>query len=461
MTKEELLETSIGFSGGVLGLSPYDWQARAILPIEDALAGIPRKVAVVAPNGSGKDGVIIPSIAYYWLQHAPQGRIIITSKSDLQLTTQTIPNLDMHRQKFGYPEPVRSPRYTLLNNTGGVLTAFVTNAGVRIEGSHSRPGSPLAVIVNEAKSVDMDIFQGLDRCTIDLLVLISSPGMRQGRFYESCTALPGWTVIHAGLADCPHIPQHHIDDVISKWGPNHPFTLSTLHGQFMSQDEGVQFTNTWEEIESCIYFPPEWRPGFKYGFFDFAEGRAENVLAIRNGNKYEIADAWREASEDAVVGRAIYLLNKYNLKNGDWGADAAAKTILDKMAQAGFVGNRQNFGQRLGPDNPYSSWSSMAWREFAEKIRRREVIIPDDPILKKQGSNRKKIITPLGKLGLEPKEIMQRDRQLESPDRWDALIGAAAQHDDSMEVKENIIDLRDFEGFGRGNSEISKCVGSY
>lgn len=461
MTTDEAILTSNGFASGVLGLHPYDWQARALLPMEDAMRGIPQQLAVVAPNGSGKDGIIIPSLAYYWLFYNPRGRVIITSKSDLQLSTQTIPSLDRHWRKFGWSEPVRSPRYTLITPKGGILHAFVTNEGVRIEGAHSRPGEPLMVIVNEAKSVDMDIYQGLDRCTIDMLVLISSPGLRNGRFYEACTKLADrYTVIRAGLADCPHIPQSHIDDVIAKWGPNHPFTRSTLHGEFMSQEDGIQFTNTIEEVESCIVFPPQWKPGFQYGFFDFAEGRAENVLVIRNGNKYEVADAWREVNEDAVVGRAIFLVNKYNLKNGQWGADAAAKSILDKMAQAGFVGNRQNFGQTL-PNSPYKSWVAAAWREFADKIKNREVIIPDDPVLKDQGTSRKKIISPLGKLAVEDKAVMLRDRGVESPDRWDALVGAAAAHDDSMEVHENVIDLTQWKLNDQSARRIAKCVGSY
>ena len=466
MTNDETILTSNGFASGVLGLDPYDWQARAIIPVEEAMKGPfpsqnPQTVAVVAPNGSGKDGIIIPSLVYYWLFYNPRGRVIITSKSDLQLTTQTIPSLDRHWRKFGWAEPVRSPRYTLITPKGGSLLAFVTNEGVRIEGAHSRPGEPLMVIVNEAKSVEMDIFQGLDRCTIDMLVLISSPGLRNGRFFDACTnPTLGYTVIRAGLADCPHIPQAHIDDVIAKWGPNHPFTRSTLHGEFMSQEDGVQFTNTIEEIQSCIDSPPKWKPGFRYGFFDFAEGRAENVLVIRNGNKYEIADAWREVNEDAVVGRAIFLLNKHDLKNGMWGADAAAKSILDKMAQSGFTGNRQNFGQTL-PNSPYKSWVAMAWREFAQKVINREVILPDDPVLKKQGTDRKKTWSPTGKLAVEDKLVMLKERQIESPDRWDALVGCGMSHDDTLDVPENIIDLTTWKQQSGRNSSVAKCVGTY
>src|SRR5262249_22507932 len=145
---------------------------------------------------------------------------------------------------------------------------------------------------------------------------------------------------------------------------------------------------------------------------------------------------WREVNEDAVVGRSIYLLRQHNLTNEQWGADAAAKSILDKMASAGFVGRRQNFG---APDknNIYKSWSAMAWLEGCNKIKRREVIIPDDKVLRAQVTKRRKVYAPSGKLAVEEKYVMLRDRGLESPDRADALFGAMAEQDTSLQVKTN------------------------
>src|SRR6266576_2695403 len=337
--------TTSGFAGDMLGLSLYDGQGRSCMPIEKSptIVGAPsnavrQNVAICTPNGSGKDDRIIPTMAYWWLFYNPRGRVIITSKSALQLETQTIPSLDKHYQKFGWAEPVRSPRYHLITPTGGDLIAYVTNEGVRVEGAHSRPGEPLLMIVNEAKSVDDQIFEGIDRCTPDCLVLISSPGLRFGRFYQAFTKLRAfYTCIQVGLKDCPHIPKERIDHTIATYGLHHPITRSTLFGEFMSQTEGEQFCITIEEVEAALFYPPKWKPGFKCFFFDFADGRAENVFFVRNGNKYEMLDAWREQNEDAVVGRAIALIKENGFKPGQGGADAAAKQILDKMARAGYA----------------------------------------------------------------------------------------------------------------------------
>lgn len=453
--------TTAGFAELNLQLPLYDWQARALLPLERATGpnGKRQNIAVVAPNGSGKDDRIIPAAAFWWLFYHPRGKVVITSKSDMQLGEQTIRSLDKHWRKFGWKEPVQSPRYTLTTPDGGILVAFVTNDAARAEGHHSRPDEPLLLIVNEAKSVDESIFEGIDRCSPDALMLISSPGGRSGRFWECFTKLAKfYTTVRAGLADCPHISQDKIDHTIAKYGDNSGVTRSMLHGEFMDQEDGVFHCCTETEYDSCLNFPPTWKPGFRSGFFDFADGRAENVFVIRNGNKYEVADAWRSDNEDAVVSRALYLIAQSGLKPYEVKADAAAKSILDKMASTGFAIGRQNFGA-TDPTGIYKSWSALAWLEGSKKIRNREVILPDDKVLMSQVTTRRKVFETTGKLGVEPKYIMLEKRGLESPDRADALFGAMAEVDTSLMTNVLPFTLADLTVNDSDDSKIAACVG--
>jgi hypothetical protein len=311
------------------------------------------------------------------------------------------------------------------------VTAFVTNKGARIEGFHSKPGQPLLGIVNEAKSFDNDMWAGIDRWTLDALMLISSPGLKMGRFFDAFHKHRAqYTCINAGLTDCPHIPEGDIEFTLRTYGEKHPVTRSRLYGEFMDSDAEDPYCLTIGQVQKCIENPPSHVPGFRYGFFDFADGRAENVLVIRDGNKYTIADAWREESKDAVIGRALHLLNKNNLRPEQVGADAAAKDILDAMAAAGYPIHRQNFGARTKFEQ-YKSWSAFAWLTGAQKIIDREVIIPDDETLKSQLSTRKKVFTPEGKLAVEEKYQMAKNG-IESPDRADALFGAMSAFDTNL-----------------------------
>src|SRR5262249_18038882 len=160
---------------------------------------------------------------FWFLFYYPRGRVVITTRSDTQLETQTIANLDKHWRKFGWTQPVKSPLYTLVTPTGGSLIAFVTNEGTRAQGHHTTPDQPLLMIVNEAKSVHNSVLEGIDPCTPDVLLLIRSPGGREGRFYDCFTKLaPYYATIRAGLADCPHISQEKIEHTVAKYGADHP-----------------------------------------------------------------------------------------------------------------------------------------------------------------------------------------------------------------------------------------------
>jgi len=250
---DELRMRPEGFAPLMLGLSLYDWQARGVMPLE--LATIQRQnIAVCTPNGSGKDERIIPAAAFWWLFYHPRGRVRITSKSGVQLETQTIPNLDKHWRKFGWEEPVRSPRYTLRTPTGGSLIAFVTNEGARFEGAHGTPNSPLLDIINEAKSIDKDIYEGADRSSPDAQMLVSSPGHKEGRFYDCFNKLSNiYTTIRVGLKECPHISREKIDAVIAMYGEHHPITRSTLYGEFMDHVDEADALLTYDMIIGCEY----------------------------------------------------------------------------------------------------------------------------------------------------------------------------------------------------------------
>ena len=436
--------TTLGFAELDLGLSLYDWQAKALLPLERATGETGRRVnlSICTPNGAGKDERLIPVAAYWWLFVHPRGKVVIISKSAVQLENQTIPSLEKHWAKFGWPAPIHSPRFELRTPTGGSLVAFVTNEAARVEGFHKEDDvyGPLLYIVNEAATVDEGMFSGVDRCTVSALMLVSKPGLKLGRFYDSHTKYRAdFECTQVGLLECPHIPKEKIAYIEKIYGPDHPITRSTLHGEFMDQADGEFYCCTVEDVSKCLESPPRHEKGFKTGFFDFADGRAENVFVARDGNKYRIADAWRDSNEDAVVGRSIYNIRKAGLKPEECCGDAAAKSILDKMAAAGCAIRRQNFG---APDKSgiYASWGALVWTEGGKHIRDRDVIIEDDPVLIAQLTTRKKTWLPSGKLGVESKLEMSK-RGLDSPDRADALFGCMAQLDASLMMSSKIIDI--------------------
>jgi hypothetical protein len=252
MSVLEFLRDPAAFTQLALGVTPYPWQSRALVPLKTA-SDHQVRIAVCTPNGSGKDTVLIAAAAFYWLFNHPKGRVIVTTRSDTQLQVQTIPALDRHWRKFGWESPLRQPRFILSSRTGGQLTGLVTNEGGRMEGHHARKDSPLLIIANEAKSLDDQIFEAIDRCTYSALMLLSSPGYREGRFYEACEGnlKDQYLVVRAGLADCPHIPEARINGVRASYGDWHPITRSTLYGEFMEYSNDAFISH--ELITNCEY----------------------------------------------------------------------------------------------------------------------------------------------------------------------------------------------------------------
>lgn len=253
----DLLDSSlITFAEETLGFDLYGWQCDAIEPLDYASERLVL-VTLATPNGSGKTALVIPTAVLGWLALYPKGRVVYTTADGKQLDGQLMPALQSHRSKF--------PEWTFIEReirtpTGGFFYAFTTDQAGRAEGWHKLDNTtgPLLMIVDEAKSVRPDIFEAVDRCTYNAILLTSSPGKMVGRFYESQTREGlGYVRVKAGLADCPHIGQDKIDRLNAQYGPdgatpNPEFLRSTLHGEFMAADGEARFNREGLELLTAM-----------------------------------------------------------------------------------------------------------------------------------------------------------------------------------------------------------------
>lgn len=245
LDEEALLATPIGFAELALGMQLYEWQDRGLTWFEAAPM---RRVkgSISTPNGGGKSERIVATLFLWWLFVHPQGKVVVTSKSALQLETQVAPAINKHRAKF---DKWRFVEGRVTTPTGGLGIMFVTDEFYRAEGHHpvgDIKDGPLLIIVDEAKSVPEEVFMALDRCSYQALLYVSSPGFHRGRFYESQFFMQGFERLRIGLLDCPHISQEKIDDLMAIYGPdgsspNPQFLKSTLHGEFMDASAEGRF----------------------------------------------------------------------------------------------------------------------------------------------------------------------------------------------------------------------------
>ena len=437
----DVLATPVGFCEGILGYPRlYDWQRDVLDPFITASGVNARlvQVAVMSPNEGGRSSLLVSGIATWWLGLHPRGKVGITTADQKQLNEQVLPALDSNCVKLGW-HPVRSPYYRIVTPTGGRLIAFTTDDAGRVEGLHKGDDieAPLLWIVDEAKSVKPEIFTGVDRCSYNAKLLSSSPGLKRGVFFDAFTKNKSqYHTVAAGLKDCPHISRDKVDRIIATYGINHPFTRSSIFGEFMDQDEVDRYILSDSDLQRCLNSPPEHRPGFIFAFCDFGGGHDENVIAYRNGNKIEIAAAWRETNKEAAAGRFVREFVELRLRPEQIAGDAADKEMLDLLAKAGWPIARQNFGQTI--DSPvYTSWSAQAWMEGAAEIARCEWILPHDDTLFAELTTRQKKLNARGKWQAEEKYEMKK-RNVPSPNRADSVLSAMAARD--YEAQSGIIE---------------------
>jgi phage terminase large subunit len=422
-----------------LGIRLYDWQAEIVLAIDSSADKERVKLAVRAPNESGKTSRINVLSALWWL-YRYNGKVVVTSKDNRQIGDQFWPALRRLLYKFPDWKPTDS-EYTVITPESARLRAFTTKDPGRAEGFHHEDNQPLLVIVDEAKSIDEIIFESVDRCSYNVLLYISSPGGKEGRFYESFQS-DSFLHYHAGLADCPHISKERIEDTIKWYGENAEMTRSTLHGDFMDRVEGVIEIIGLGELE-------KWREtsiGRMHAqqqvfACDFARGGDENVIVHRIGNY--VAKGGIFTSRDKDTSRAVYEMvawlkdhgydsrDKHTIVIAD--ASGVGGPMCDQMRRLGVFVTEFNFGGHT--DDPhYKNEGTRVWYQTAQKIRENRIVCPPyhQPEVKRlfsQLSSRRQESDDMdNKLSMESKAKMKA-RGIASPDIADAFCMAFAMPD--------------------------------
>lgn len=421
-----LRDSPLLFSRKVMGTELYPWQAQ-IADAVDYGSSLERvRIAVRTPNESGKSSVVIPCVILRWLDRYPKAKVVLTSADARQLDSQLMRALHSYRYPHlqhwqFFQREIRIPQ-------GGQLVAFTTDEPARVEGHHGMKGAPLLMIVDEAKSISGDIFQAIDRCGYAVLLIISSPGLRSGVFFD-CFQVnrPNHICFEISLEQCPHISQEKIRDMLATYGEQHPLVRSSIYGEFMDLSEGERFIVNFQSLMEIVQNPPGARISrHEYAAFcDFAHGRDENVLAVRSGNKLMHLVGWHDDDAISIVGRFILEFRKHNLKAEQiWGdSGGLGLPMCDMLRDAGWPINRFSFGAKATDDERYISRGAEAWHSFAQRVAKQELVLINDPTLIGQLTSRKTTLDARGRLGVEKKDDMSA-RGVKSPDRADAVIGA-------------------------------------
>ena len=403
------------FAESILGIRPYDWQCHILLNYE---AG--NQTAAACANFTGKTSTVFPIAALWTLYNYPRARLMYLSATSAQVKNQFFASLERFRQRpalAGWTWLETEIR----NSQGGFLFGRATDTSGNIEGLHDQPASPAAILVDEAKSIRDEILDALERCSTSYRLFMSSTGSTFCEFYWIVTAKSHlWKVFTIPSSMCPHVPAAKIEADREELKDN---VFRIKHGAEWLYDEGDSMISL-EHVRALIEDPPEHAPGRPAAFCDFAGPGDESVLALCNGNRAEIVDAWRSKDTMHSVGKFLTLFRKLNLQSYQVGGDEGyGHQLMDCMQEEGFYMQRFNNGSPAKRSDIYANLSAEWWSTVGQLIERRQIIIPNDEKLIAQLTSRRKLYDSRGREKLESKAEL-RARGVESPDRADALIGA-------------------------------------
>jgi hypothetical protein len=407
------------FTESVLGIRPYQWQRETLCHIE---AGHP--TALTACNGAGKTSTVLVAAALWCLFNWPLARIVVTSASWSQLKKQffdTIRTWQRHplfRSHTFNEAEVRTPE-------GGFVVGLSVDEAGKAEGYHERPASPVMILADEAKSIADDVFTSLARCSATWRVYASSAGPACGTFYSCLTTFRNfWACILVKSSECPHISKESIELDRAMWGEHSPQFRQKHLAEFTAEDEEAFISM--ETARACMDNPPVFSAGRSWTFIDWSTGGDETVIATANGNRLQIVAAFRERDAVQCVRKVASILRERGLANfvsadaGGIGGPMCAQLSSD----FGIYTTRVNNGSPARKKDEFANADAEKWFAFRRLLEKREVILPADGELLKQLSSRRLQYDSKARIQLEPKESM-RSRGLSSPDRADAIIGAA------------------------------------
>jgi hypothetical protein len=410
------------FARSALGLNIYPWQAETLAAVGK---GFP--TALCAVNGSGKSSTVISALLIWFLSEFPAGRCIITSGSWSQLKAQVFDSA----RRFSDLPICRGWEFldaSIKTPGGGFCLGISVDEAFRAEGYHQREGSPVLLIIDEAKAVADAVFESFAKCTPTFKLITSSAGPASGRFYRYFSSESAyWFRRKVAYRECPHMnDQQRLAD-LEVYGLHSTFYRNRWLSEFAT-DAGEAVISL-DALRDCLSHPPQWvSPNYITAGCDFAAGGGDSCcFSVARGNKLSIVKDWRHQNPNHSAGQFITLFRAHQppLSGSQISGDAGGLGVgfLWDLEEAGFRIQPIHNGSPAKRDDLYANIAAEWWDNFNILVTKHAVILPDNERLLQQLSNRRREYDKNARIKLEAKSDMKA-RGADSPDLADSLIMA-------------------------------------
>jgi len=399
---------------------------------------LPFRLAMPAANSSGKDNFVIALFSVWFALTGQENYVVGTSSSFEQVKHQTEPHIrrfaDAINTNFGERYFYSTQFLHIIKKWNAKIRLFATNDAGRAEGSHPYGKGKMALIINEAKSIDEDIFSAIERCEgFSHWLEISSPGGSSGHFFESAKrAIQYPAPVQLGkyyyrkitAFDCPHIPKSYIDDKRERLGEESPLYKSSILAEFSDVESDNIIKRTW--VDACLAAAIPFN-GNDIGIgLDLAGGGDENAAFVRKGNR--IIHKFFFTQKDTTITSDAIDRELAPWKDGEYTFNAdnggIGQGIVDVLVKKGWRIIRRNNQSPAFKKNEFTNLGAEMWYHVKRLIERKDIHIPAAiPKLVEQLTTRSclGLESTQGRVALESKKEA-RAKGRPSPDRADAFV---------------------------------------
>lgn len=432
VSKPRELLPLFGFGGA------YDWQKEAM----DEVLSVYSRYGLCTMNESGKTSMAIPMIGLVAMSVFPGCQVVSTAGVERQIKQQLWPIVKAKCERFGgwvvTKDRVQAPQVDR-DVPASEWVTFVPKDAMLAEGYHGRmydlgggrkKYTPLLMIIDEAKSIERDVFEAWLRCNPDFWFTTSTPGEESGPFYDvMMDRTEYWKSRFIERGECPHfLGEKYVrtfDYLVRKYGIDSPFVQSMLFGKFFRAKERYVFDEFGRVQEAMGGTHAVWGFG-RACAMEFSAGGDEQVIGVREGNCVLEIKAFHERDTDRLCSLFAEVFRRWDLRPsqliGDNGGLGLA--IMDNLEARGWRGMRRYMGNEPARDQSFfvDQYAEDHWL-VRTLVNDGAIVLPADDTLKEQMRVRKYEIRneDNNRIKVERKKEV-RKRGEDSPDRLDMLV---------------------------------------
>ncbi len=395
-----------------------------------------RRVVVPSGHGIGKTWLMARITLWFLMCHYP-AKVITTAPTWNQVEKLLWSEITKayHTAKFSFGGEllltslkIEEDWFAMGFSTTGTAAEREFGA-TKFQGYHSEN---LLVILDEGPGVPHATWMASETLVTgqnNKIVAIGNPTSPTGDFYNACKN-PLWKKIEVSSFDHPNVIQNKmivpgavtrewIEERRQEWGEDTPLFQAKILGKFPTEGTDTLIPLAW--AEACVGLGLSKEGDKRLGVDVARYGDDQTAICQIFGQVTLPIEAVNKKDTSWTAGRIKNLNKVHNFDAIAVDDTGVGGGVTDALEDEEIDVDAINFGESAVDNSMFENRVSEMYWLAREKIKDKEIELPDDKDLINQLCSRRFRYTRRGKIAIESKDELKK-RGLKSPDRADAFI---------------------------------------